>query len=48
VVRSVRNRLGRDLKHLISLVEEQGAKEAGFKVLSGYGANIGMVQFQCV
>ncbi len=34
------DRLGRDLKHLIALVEELATKGAGFKVLSGYGANI--------
>lgn len=34
------DRLGRDLKHLVALVEELAAKDAGFKVLSGYGANI--------
>ena len=34
------DRLGRNLKHLVNLVEELKAKDIGFKVLTGYGANI--------
>jgi DNA invertase Pin-like site-specific DNA recombinase len=34
------DRLGRDLKHLVTLVEELRQREIGFKVLTGTGAQI--------
>lgn len=34
------DRLGRDLKHLITIVDELRQREIGFKVLTGHGAQI--------
>ncbi|HBU37339.1 MAG: transposon DNA-invertase [Desulfovibrio sp.] len=34
------DRLGRDLKHLVSVVQELAEKDIGFKVLTGRGADI--------
>ena len=34
------DRLGRDLKHLVSLIEELRQREVGLKVLAGTGAHI--------
>ncbi len=34
------NRLGRDLKHLVTTVDDLRARKAGFKVLTGAGAQI--------
>ena len=34
------DRLGRNLKHLVSTVQDLSEKEIGFRVLSGQGANI--------
>src|SRR5690606_15530462 len=34
------DRLGRDLKHLIILIEELRQRDIGFKVLTGHGAQI--------
>lgn len=34
------DRLGRDLRHLVNTVHELNARGIGFKVLTGYGANI--------
>ena len=34
------DRLGRNLKHLVNIVQELTAKNIGFKVLTGQGANI--------
>ena len=34
------DRLGRDMKHLISLIDDLNQKQVGFKVLSGAGAEI--------
>ena len=34
------DRLGRDLKHLIHLIDDLRQREIGFSVLAGHGANI--------
>ncbi len=34
------DRLGRDLKHLVTLVDELRQRQVGFKVLTGHGAQI--------
>ena len=34
------DRLGRDLKHLVTIIDDLRRREIGFKVLAGHGAQI--------